>query len=295
MNCKAFAVIAAIGLGIGLAWTFLPSDESSTLSSPNLTSSDIRPPDTSRQKPNLAVQWTAKCMVKESDSLVPRRPLYSYESSVERRESAYLAATRSPEKAMEKALGGDADSAVALFSVARSCYPQGIKQTGNSGQQPLPSTSKECPRLPQDLIQNPFKLLDEAARRGSPTAQFVYAINAVGLSRSLRETNTNESVALAAELIKHAEEYGRLAATSGLTEAYSFMSRSYLVGSFGYRSPELAYAFALPVAANNPSVYQKPVDNLGNGLTSVQKSNARMRALGCSTKSSGNPIPNPFE
>jgi hypothetical protein len=193
---------------------------------------------------------------------------------------------------IEVARKGNANAAIATFKILASCIPLGSSLASEKGDRYL---SNNCPNFPQDMIDNRLELLDAAAKEGSSTAQIVFAMNAIPIANYYRSLGTNESVIYASSILKKSQEYGQAAASDGIEEAYSFMSRAYQTGMFGSIDPLLAYAYALPLKQKDQTgQLDSYLKSLKKRLSENDVVKANNLVFGCNFDEKSTKIANPF-
>ncbi|MDO8033565.1 hypothetical protein O3297_09065 [Janthinobacterium sp. SUN128] len=190
---------------------------------------------------------------------------------------------------VKNARAGEAVSSIALFRIVATCYS--IKNN-----QKINSSTQDCADVDLDLVSDRFGILERAANKGSLEAKLIYAMNASSLSKFYSRLATNEAVIYADGILKKSEIFGREAAEGGFVEAYLFMSRAYSNGLFGVRDPQLAYAFALPMANGEiDDVERRYITSLGSKLSLSEKEGAEKIAFGCKEEKEPMIFQNPFK
>ncbi|GAC1315054.1 MAG: hypothetical protein NVSMB24_40400 [Mucilaginibacter sp.] len=219
----------------------------------------------------------------QSLKISTNKPLRFLPINDEKLDKALADTYDNPLVAIKKANSGDENAAIALYSVVSSCFPMDLKITDEERASGLiNSKNPSCPTLPLEIVIDRLKILEFAANNGSVAAQIKYAMNAQLFAMFYRNDKSNESVKKTQEVIAKSEAFGVAAASEGIIEAYQFMARSYLIGSFGSRNPLLAYAYSLPIAEFEKSTkIDELLLSMRKNLSSEQILRAEQLAWGC--------------
>ena len=237
------------------------------------------------------------CKLTTQGPLYPKIAVHSMgevDLSVEKLSSSLLL---DPSAVIRGSAEGDAASSIALFNAASECVSKRRVGAGTvaAPNERVATSESICTSLPSEIIEHRLIILLKAAEKGSADAQLVYALNAIEIARKSRRINTAESLIYADTIVRNSERFGRAASEAGLVEAYEFMSRSYLIGSFGIRDTLQAYAYALPLGRiRSDTASLKQIQYLGSQLTAEQRAAAGKIAFGCESASPQNVLANPF-
>lgn len=194
-----------------------------------------------------------------------------------------------PEKALAAAQNGDGAAAVGLYTMLASCRSDLIYRMEK--RRPM---SEACPRFDLPDSRHPLEIVQQAADAGSDEAKLLFMVNAAVIAPYFAKKATNEDVAFAARLTKQAEAYGKEMATLGYPDAFRFMSRAYLIGTFGVRDHELAYRYALPLSVLGNPGEGAGLNKIGQLLTATQRSRIEAQVWGCKPDAKSVPINSPF-
>jgi hypothetical protein len=194
-----------------------------------------------------------------------------------------------PEKALAAAQHGDGAAAVGLYTMLASCRSGLIYRMDK--RRPM---NEACPRFELPDSRRPLEIVQQAAEAGSHETKLLFMTNAAAIAPYLAKKTSNEDVAFAARLTKQAEAYGKEMAALGYPDAFRFMSRAYLIGTFGARDYERAYLYALPLAVVGNPGEGGGLHKIGRLLTASQRSRLEAQVWGCKPAPDSVPINSPF-
>ncbi|MBC3920329.1 hypothetical protein H8L32_22890 [Undibacterium sp. CY18W] len=174
---------------------------------------------------------------------------------------------------------------VAIFDIAKICLQSQWKNTGvtyNLDATNFGSDTSFCQNLPQDVVANPLKILDDASQKGSSLAKTHYLMNAFVFAPIYKSIGTPEHIAFSNFIIERAKNYGEEAVKSGAQEANFLMSRAYTSGLFGKKDLTRALAYLLPLEQNLKSQgIGDSISEINSKLDESSKVQARNISVGC--------------
>jgi hypothetical protein len=229
--------------------------------------------------------------------LFANKPIKSLGNIEERAQRVLAAGSYNPKNLIENARKGDPISALAVFSLFQSCFPNGeIAMLSDSSERKIGNRALEfCGNFPEHVRSDPLSLLEVAATNGSAEAKLAYAMNAEQITKLAIFHAKTDAPADAVKIMKKAELFGISAASEGVEEAYWFMARAYQMGTFREPDPILAYAYTLPITMmNQSSELTERLDFLDKNLSSTQIRQAQSMAFGCHNIYNSNLFVSPF-
>lgn len=182
---------------------------------------------------------------------------------------------------------GEEITSIAAFSIVRACQvvgenlPDLYSFDGLSEQEQV----QICEQVPDVWRKNPLNLFKTTLLQKSPEARFLYASNFdffIKISKFNGKLFSSDEENI---IRKQAEEYGTAAAQDGIQEAYWFMARAYVSGTFGTPDLMKAYAFTLPLSKNEEHIdASERLNFLYPNMTRIDLDQAQMLAFGCNQK-----------
>jgi len=199
---------------------------------------------------------------------------------------------------IQAAKAGDPASAVSLFQLAYSCSPIGkqILLPQLYDESTIDASRARCQSIPDELRMRPLLSLEEAAEKGSPEAQLIYAHNAPNFAKLLIFSDHTDGRRQSEAMMGRAEVYGKSAAKEGLKEAFELMTALYASGMLGSNQVEKGFAYTLALSEHEPSTeVLERIKYLEQNLAKDQFERARILALGCASKQDDRAVfANPF-
>jgi hypothetical protein len=162
-------------------------------------------------------------------------------------------------KLFAKAEVGDVASTITAFYVIYSCSPlnkSGIAKP-TKFRLNLDVDKNFCAGVPLFVKRDPLALLEKTAQAGSPEARVLFALYAPSFAKMYLHIGGPGAGINYARMIAKAEIFGIRAAQDGYLEAQEFMANSYADVTFGANRIEDAYAFALALDQDSPTIDSK--------------------------------------
>jgi hypothetical protein len=177
---------------------------------------------------------------------------------------------------------------IALFNIANICF-QSNSQKRVSIKAPqtnaLIAATAYCDSLPESIVRDPMKILDDGAKTGSSLVKTYFLKSALDFAEDYKKNGTKESVQYANELLKKAQQYGSEAVQDGIQEASLLMSRAHIEGQFEKSNQTIGVAYLLSLSEKSPSKELTTyASKLNTKLTILEKNIAKELASGCAQK-----------
>lgn len=176
----------------------------------------------------------------------------------------------------------DVNSVISAIELLKACPPVSVDTSGVIPWSKV--TTEICSIIPNEVVNDPLRLLERFALNGSITAQLFYAKNVRYLIEQHQSVIGKKDSQFDIDVLKKSEAFGNAAALSGLEDANIFMAYAYSNGIFGEKNFEKAYSYTLLSRNNlNDAESNERVDFIFKKLTKFQFEKIVNTNQGCET------------